>query len=109
MVWSTLQSLERLEAVEAHTVQAGEARHEAQRPGVQTENVSPEAEAEPGPEHVRSSVTSLCLHHGNRPEHPLVDRLGVQHGPVGRVEVAAVPEHGRHVAGGAAQMRVSQV
>ena len=55
-VWRTLESLKRLEAVEADPVQAGEARHEAQRPGVQTEDVSPEAEAETGPGYVRSSV-----------------------------------------------------
>ena len=87
----TLESLQRLEAVEADPVQAGEAGHEAQRPGVQAEDVSPEAEAQTGP------------------EHPLVDGLGVQHGPVRRVEVPAVPEHGRHVAGGAAHRRVSQM
>ena len=60
-VWSTLQPLESLEAVQADSVEAGEARHEAQRRGVQTEDVSPEAEAEAGSEYVGSRSTLHSL------------------------------------------------
>lgn len=48
-VMRALQPLKSLETVEADTVQAGEARHQAQRPGVKTEDVRPEAEAEARP------------------------------------------------------------
>ena len=57
----TLQPLKSLETVEANSVQAGEARHQAQRRGVKTEDVRPEAEAEARPVQtcqVRSSSSS---------------------------------------------------
>ena len=97
----TLQPLKSLETVEADSVQAREARHEAQCPRVKTEDVCPEAEAEARP--VDSCQSGHHHHHHHTPEHPLMDGLSVQHGPVCRVEITPIPEHGRHVAGGAAK------
>ena len=62
-------------------------RHEGQRPGVKTQDI--------------------CLHSERRNfESPVMAELTVQQGSVHAVQVATVPQHGRHVAGGTKQARV---
>ena len=57
----TLQPLKSLETVEADSVQAGEARHQAQRPGVKTKDVRPEAEAEARPVHICQAIIIIII------------------------------------------------
>ena len=61
----TLQPLKSLETVEADSVQAREARHEAQCPGVKTEDVCPEAEAEARPVHACQVIIVIIITHLN--------------------------------------------
>ena len=61
----TLQPLKSLETVEADSVQAREARHEAQCPGVKTEDVCPEAEAEARPVHSCQVIIVIIITHLN--------------------------------------------
>ena len=61
----TLQPLKSLETVEADSVQAREARHEAQCPGVKTEDVCPEAEAEARPVHSCQVIIIIIITHLN--------------------------------------------